>query len=246
MGKIHLTKKIFIEGNIECRSGLHIGGSDQTLSVGGVGNVVLRDPVTSKPYIPGSSLKGKMRALKEKSNGLEPNYPEDKKMIYVPPNNEDKDSAGYKIGVIFGVPAESGIEEQGRLIVRDAPMTDKSAEQLSKLATEMPYTEVKTEVTINRATSEANPRQMERVPATALFNMQLVVNIFEGDKEKDILDEIFTALLLVQDDFLGGSGSRGYGKIKFNIKQILYRDKDLYKKLEEKKKYDVNIPDELK
>jgi len=246
MGKIHLTKKIFIKGNIECRSGLHIGGSDQTLSIGGVGNVVLRDPVTNKPYIPGSSLKGKMRALKEKSNGLEPNYPKDKKMIYVPPDNEDKSSAGYKIGVIFGVPAESSIEEQGRLIVRDAPMTDKSAEQLSKLATEMPYTEVKTEVTINRATSEANPRQVERVPATALFNMQLVVNIFEGDEEKDILNEIFTALLLVQDDFLGGSGSRGYGKIKFNIKQTLYRDKDLYKKLEEKKKYDVNIPDELK
>lgn len=244
MEKVELKKKIFIKGTLECKTGLHIGGSDQALSIGGLDNVVVRDPITNIPYIPGSSIKGKMRSLLEKLYGLQPNNPKNKKMIYVP--DKDATKEGLMIGKIFGVPAESDIKEPTRLIVRDAFMTEDSVKLLKSLETDLPYTEVKTEVTINRATSEANPRQMERVPAKTKFDFEMVVNIYEEDNEKEILDEILKGLTLIQDDFLGGSGSRGYGKVKFVITSLTYRDKNIYKELKEEKPYDESIPTSLK
>ncbi len=245
MESIELTKKIFIKGSIECKSGLHIGGSDQALSIGGVDNVVVRDPLTNVPYIPGSSIKGKMRSLLEKLYGLQPNSPEGQKTIYVPDRNAQPE--GMMIGKLFGVPAESDLNEPSRIIVRDAFITPESKKELDKLETDLPYSEVKTEVTINRLTSKANPRQMERVPAGAEFSFEIIVNIYKGDDEKEILNEVFKGMILVQDDFLGGSGSRGYGKVKLRVKKLAYKEQETYKNLgEEKKCEDLTIPEQLK
>ena len=243
METIKLVKKIFIDGKIECLTGLHIGGSDQALSIGGVDNVILRDPISNLPYIPGSSIKGKMRALLEKFYNLAKN--DDDNPVYIPKSNEENEDA-VRLGKLFGVPAESDFEEPTRLIVRDSKITDETKEKLEKLETDFPYTEVKTEVVINRVTSKANPRQMERVPAGSEFEFQFIINIYNDDKEKEMIKEIFKCMKLLQDDYLGGSGSRGYGRIKFKIEKITYRDMDIYNKLEKEKEYIIEIPEELK
>jgi len=248
MKEIKFVKKVFIKGKIKCLTGLHIGGSDQALSIGGVDNVVLRDPITNLPYIPGSSIKGKMRSLLEKFYGLADD--DEKHPVYTPDKDtkrgKEPPKEGMRLCQIFGVPAESEFSEPPRLIVRDAFMTEETKNILEKLETDFPYSEVKTEVVINRVTSHANPRQMERIPAGSEFNFQFIVNIFEGDKEDEIIEEIFKAMKLLQDDYLGGSGTRGYGRIKFSIDELTYRDVDIYNQMAKEKEYEKEIPEELK
>ena len=166
---IKLDKKIFIKGQIITITGLHIGGSNLGMSIGGADSPVLRDPITNVPYIPGSSLKGKMRSLLEKEIGVLKYKTDDKGNLVLdkdrqpitPPCNCGKCEAC----IIFGVSAGDKAEKPGRLIVRDAFMDPASIALLEKSSnTEMPYTEVKTEVNIDRITSKANPRQIERIP----------------------------------------------------------------------------------
>jgi CRISPR-associated protein Csm3 len=59
--------KLLIKGEIEVVTGLHIGGSSSYSAIGAVDSPVVRDSVTGNPIIPGSSLKGKMRALLQKN-----------------------------------------------------------------------------------------------------------------------------------------------------------------------------------
>jgi len=239
--KAQLKKKIFIRGKLKAITGLHIGGSDQSLSIGGVDSVVVRDPITSMPYVPGSSVKGKMRTLVEKLHGLI----NEKGEAYQPDENAPEE--GKRLGKVFGVSAQNKLSEPTRLIVRDAMLTEESAKELERLETDLPYTEVKTEVTINRLTSKANPRQMERVPAGAEFSFEMVLNIYKGDDEKELLKMVFEGMELLQDDFLGGSGTRGYGKIKLSVGGLYYKDIDTYKELQPEKEYtEVGIPEELK
>ncbi len=239
--KAQLKKKIFIRGKLKAITGLHIGGSDQSLSIGGVDNVVVRDPITSMPYVPGSSIKGKMRTLVEKLHGLI----DEKGKVYEP--GEDAPKEGKLLGKVFGVSAQNKLSEPTRLIVRDAMLTEESAKELERLETDLPYTEVKTEVTINRLTSAANPRQMERVPAGAEFAFEMVLNIYQGDDEKELLKMVFEGMELLQDDFLGGSGTRGYGKIKLFVDNLHYKDVNTYKELQPEKEYaEVKIPEALK
>ncbi len=243
MDNIILSKKIFIEGTIEVKTGLSIGSSSVGLEIGGADKVVVRNPINNQPYIPGSSLKGKMRSLLEKMEG---------QLTYEKDENGNITAMPCKCGKclicqIFGVPAE----EKGmpaRLIVRDSEL--KNLELLKKAKnTDMPYTEIKTEVVIDRITSAATPRNFERVPAGAVFDLNLICNIYEGDNEKEILDELFKGLKLVQDDYLGGSGTRGYGQVKFEINEPLqYKDEDSYKKEADNKKNleGIAVPEELK
>ena len=58
-----------LEGLLELRSGLRIGASEGEIRIGGVDNQVIRHPHTGRPYIPGSSLKGKVRSLLEWLSG---------------------------------------------------------------------------------------------------------------------------------------------------------------------------------
>lgn len=228
MYKIKLGKKIKLSGNIEALSGLHIGASSQGLEIGGVDNAIVRDPLTNQPYIPGSSLKGKMRSLLEKALGIQD--------IDIKINNGEKTIKKFtktgvcqdpneKIAQLFGLPAEVAEVAKvpsARLIVRDAYLSPKSEEQLfSSKFTDSPYTEIKTEIVVDRVTSAATPRPLERVPKGAIFEFEMILNIFESDDEKEYINLINKAFALLNDDYLGGSGSRGSGKISIKLNDSL-------------------------
>ncbi|MBP7368679.1 MAG: type III-A CRISPR-associated RAMP protein Csm3 [Paludibacteraceae bacterium] len=201
MSTIKLIKKINYSRIIVLKTGLHIGGTNAALNIGGPDNFIVRNPLTNVPYIPGSSLKGKMRALIEIATGD------------VSPKGEASDNPNGVAGKLFGVGANKG-GHPSRLIVRDAElMTDDPEVDYSR--TDLLYAESKTEVTINRVTAEANPRTFERVPAGAKFKLNMVLNIFEGENETELRDTLDKAMKLLENDFLGGQGSRGYGQVKF-------------------------------
>lgn len=211
-----LIKKIEIIGVLTLETGLHIGGTNSSMSIGGIDKAVIRNPLNNQPYIPGSSLKGKMRSLLEistgniggRSGGVVHNGP-----------SSNTGSAGAPLSAdLFGNAVNEG-QKPSRLIVRDLSLINHE-DLLAK--TEIPYTEGKTEVVIDRITSAAMPRQNERVPAGAQFRLNLVVNIWEQDQnEKGLLDMLFAALQLLSDDYLGGHGSRGYGQVSINIQQMV-------------------------
>ena len=199
---IKLMKKIVYSGILTLKTGLHIGGTNAALNIGGPDNFVVRNPLNNIPYIPGSSLKGKMRSLVEIANG----ETEEGK-----PSNSIK----TKAGALFGVSGNNEDSRPSRLIVRDSELwyNDPNVDFSN---TDLPYTETKTEVAIDRVTSIANPRTFERVPAGAKFKVNMVLNIFEGEDEDALKATLKQAIRLLEDDYLGGHGSRGYGQVKFN------------------------------
>lgn len=232
-----------VTGIIRCETGLHIGGSAETIEIGGMDNPIIKDPITKLPYIPGSSIKGKMRSLLEWELG-----------------NFEKDGEVHKwcgdldcpICRIFGTTADEAKIGPSRLVVRDAlvegsvhcPIGEKcpykrerepyrlcesvpecSYGKLERLRqkTGLMYAEEKWENTINRLTARANPRQMERVPSGICFEFELVYRVFDF-KDGKVTDEklfeyVTKGMKLLEKDAVGGSGSRGYGKIRFeNLK----------------------------
>lgn len=230
MPTIQLYGRVIISGCIRTLSGLHIGGSSTALEIGAVDLPVIRNAVNGQPYIPGSSLKGKMRSLAEKLTGAPQNRSIGQGVsIHIAGGDKRryKDENEYKkvgreeykkywVNPVFGVPSEIGFEISGptRLVVRDIPLDPASlAEAKSRL--DLPYTEVKWENALDRVTAAATPRQLERVPAGAVFKpLEFVFSLYnQGDAQH--LAHIFTALQLVEDDYLGGQGSRGSGKVAF-------------------------------
>ena len=117
-------------------------------------------------------------------------------------------------GALFGTSGANDESHPSRIIVRDAELDLSDPHMFDN--TDLPYTESKTEVTINRITAKANPRTIERVPAGAKFNMNVVINIFDTDNEQQLLKTFKDAIALLQDDYLGGNGSRGYGQVEFS------------------------------
>ena len=222
---VHLYGRVFISTRIRAKTGLHIGGSAADLEIGGLDKAVIRDPLTQRPYIPGSSLRGKMRSQLEKWLGLPQNRRIGNATIHTCTRYEDfSRGGGCPVCTVFGVPAELDFASPTRLVVRDALLTDDSARQLEQARLDLGYTELKTEVAIDRVTSVANPRTMERVPAGAVFGpAELVFNIYELPADLDRLKVVLEALQLVEDDYLGGSGSRGYGKVAFEDIHIFVR-----------------------
>jgi CRISPR-associated protein Csm3 len=201
MSSIKLTKKIVYTGTITLKTGLHVGGTNAALNIGGPDKFVVRNPLTNIPYIPGSSLKGKMRSLVEIANG-ETN------------GGKPTNDSNSKAGKLFGISGDSDSSQASRLIVRDSELDIKSADFSN---TDLPYTESKTEVAIDRVTAKANPRTFERVPAGAKFKLNMVLNIFEGEKEDELKSTLKQAIALLHDDYLGGHGSRGYGQIEIKF-----------------------------
>ena len=231
-----LIKKIFISGTIDVKTGLSVGGGSIGLEIGGADKVVVRNPITNQPYIPGSSLKGKMRSLLEKLDGKFKTETDSEGKISTKPCS----CGTCMICKVFGVSEDKGMP--ARLIVRDSELANVEELEKSK-NTDMPFTEVKTEVVIDRITSAATPRQFERVPAGAKFGLNLICNIYDGDAETDMLNRIFEGLSLVQDDYLGGSGTRGYGEVKFNIDTLTCKDQSCYEKNSAAQELsDISIP----
>ena len=131
---------------------------------------------------------------------------------------------------MFGVAGDNKQSHPSRLIVHDAEMaTDADTEEeLQKYGlsrkmlpdysnTDLPFTESKTEVSIDRITAKSNPRTFERVPAGAQFKIQLVLNVFDDDNENELKNSLRRAIALLHDDYLGGQGSRGYGQVKLHF-----------------------------
>mgnify|MGYP005855491911 CR=1 FL=1 len=228
MTDVNLYGRVFIEAEIEAVTGLHIGGSGAGLEIGGLDKEVIRNPLTSRPYIPGSSLRGKMRSQTEKVLGMRQNNRIGQVTIHTCKKEpEYKANGGCPVCHVFGVPAELDYSGPTRLVVRDAELTQGSADALDQANTELRYAELKTEVAIDRVTSAATPRTLERVPAGAVFGpAELVFGIYEvADYQR--LKVVIDAMQLVEDDYLGGAGSRGSGKVRFrNIKVYARGRKD--------------------
>lgn len=196
-----LIKKIRISANLEVLTGLHIGGNKENVEIGGIDNPVIKASFRNgEPYIPGSSLKGKMRCLLEQVAGA---------------TEVGKDP---KVNRLFGF-ARSNMPS--KLIVRDAYLTAESAARLSAADLDMPYTENKFENTIDRVKGVAeHPRQTERVPAGAEFHVEMIINVWDDDNAADQLKMVKDGIRLIESDYIGGSGSRGYGQVRFSELKI--------------------------
>lgn len=194
--------KIEITGEIEVVSGLHIGASDAFAAIGAIDSPVIRDVYSDFPMIPGSSLKGKIRSLLSKA------YPN--------PNVIEKtaDDDSDNILRLFGCAKKDKLKNS-RLIFSDMVMDKDNWEKLKKLGLQS-QTEAKFENTISRMTSEANPRQIERVVRGATFPLQLIYNVENEDEIIEDITLLKEGMTLLSYDYLGGSGSRGYGKVRFS------------------------------
>lgn len=241
MKSLRFEGKYIITVQIEALTGLHIGGSTTGLEIGGVDNPVIRDPLRNEPYIPGSSLKGKLRHLTEWSLELIAKHPkhggynayacEELKQNEQEAENPERWRKAYLLGRLFGVASDdSRVRETAgptRLTVCDAFLTPNSLKELRAALGEGILTELKTENSLDRVTSEANPRTMERVPAGARFWAQMVLDRYEGDGT-ELLRQLFAAMRLLEDSTLGGGGSRGSGRVAFRQMRVVWRGLDYY------------------
>lgn len=199
-----LIKKVKLTTTFTLLSGLHIGDSKDNVEIGGVDNPVVRRKDNQQPYIPGSSIKGKIRCLLEQIEGC----------ADIGGNDE--------INEVFGI-AKKEYTRASKIIFRDAYLTEESVEMLRNSPnTDMPYTELKFENSINRLEGKAdNPRQQERIPAGAKFEVHFVINVFDGNADgENSIALLKQGLKALENDFLGGSGSRGYGQIEIDWDQL--------------------------
>lgn len=207
--------KIKITGIIEVKTGLHIGGDDSFSAIGSVDSPVVRDPLTRDPIIPGSTLKGKMRSLLAREFGTTP---------LAGVRGLESDCAEIKR--LFGS-SEKGSDAAGtgmqmsRLQFSDCFLTNKKA--LPQIF------ENKFENTIDRLTSVANPRQIERVVRGSEFSFELIYNVESLDEVKEDFENIAKAIDLLENDYLGGGGSRGNGRVLFKdlATEVVTGDKTL-------------------
>lgn len=193
--------KIEITGTLEVVTGMHIGGSSQFAAIGAIDSSVITDSYTRQPMIPGSSIKGKMRTLLARAKA-------DSIML---PNHDEDDEVILRL---FGTAKKGSNNKtlQGRLIFNDMFWSNK--DELKRIRINNP-TEVKFENTINRATAVANPRQIERVIRGTKFEFRLIYDATNIDQIEEDFETIREGLRLLEYDYLGGHGSRGYGKVKF-------------------------------
>lgn len=209
---MQLTNIISITAKLELITGLHIGAGDGMMQIGGVDNQIIRHPVTNEPYIPGSSLKGKVRSLLEWRSGA---------VREEPLGWKQRDESGVlPVLQLFGLSGNENLSAEEaaevgptRLSFWDCSLSEESRKRM--LQDNVPWTEVKSENSINRISGTAkNPRQTERVPAGVAFDFRLSFKRLDTDPSS-LLDTALAGLKLLELDSLGGSGSRGYGKVKF-------------------------------
>lgn len=270
LGKFRLTSTLLVE------TGLHIGGGGETLDIGGLDKPVIRDPLTRQPYLPGSSIKGKLRSILERllnkpvnrpggsgtfryeSDDLESGFTEVTGQ-FIPfegartcPLSRVFGSTGTTCWLRSSVVSTQQLERlnnppknidnqeylkvkgrnsPARLIVRDCHLLPDSAKKLKEIDTGLFMTEWKFENGIDRITAAANPRQLERVPAGSEFNFELVYTVEDASQAIEDLKNIAIAIAILEDDALGGHGSRGYGKVKFNKFDFFYRTREQYLQL---------------
>ncbi|WP_243389204.1 type III-A CRISPR-associated RAMP protein Csm3 [Conservatibacter flavescens] len=211
-----LQNIIEIKATLVLKTGLHIGAGDTEMHIGGIDNTVIKHPITQSPYIPGSSLKGKIRTLLEWRSGEVKKDPLSLKDL----SGAKDPNAVKNILKLFGISGDTKNDEKAlkdigvsRLAFWDCALNAEWEKNLRE--DNFSLTEAKSENTIDRITSTADhPRQTERVPAGAEFDFKLTMRQFEGDSD-ELLQLVLKGLRLLELDSLGGSGSRGYGKVEF-------------------------------
>ena len=196
-----------LDFEIELLTGLHIGGSTDTFDIGGADSTVIKNPLTHEPYIPGSSIKGKLRSLLTQKYGKVSLKNKDPEMVL------EKE----EIRCLFEPVSTSDDLKVSRCIFRDAYLTDESKEELQKHLGLGTFTEIKAENSIDLLKgTAANPRFIERVPRGAKFNGEIILQIYEGDDTEQLKEVVKEALKMLELNYLGGSGTRGYGRVEIH------------------------------
>lgn len=212
----HLKNIIKITGTITLKTGLHIGGSNNSIKIGGIDSEVVKNPITNYPMIPGASIKGKIRSLLEWKcghGGEKPLGPGDVEKAKEPDLAEN-------ILRLFGTSADSENPKYGisRLSFYDCDLdADWAEKNRGNNALTASLTEEKSENVINRISGQAeHPRFIERTPAGAEFDFTIAMRVFADDNTDALLNTLLSGMKLLTYDALGGSGSRGYGKVEFS------------------------------
>jgi CRISPR-associated protein Csm3 len=231
--------KLILEGDLHCETGLHIGAGKGTLEIGGADNPVVKDAF-GRPYIPGSSLRGRLRALLEQSSGLavpgELVYLSRRKGQEVRIHQSDRPDD--EVGILFGrnpgrmervqgEPLDTSVATPSRLTVYDSALDAESITPAMRDNLDDELTEVKSENAVDRITSQANPRTLERVPAGARFRVRMVMDIL-CEEDKPLFARVVEGLRLLEDDALGGGGSRGNGRIRLGNMRLAWRGRGFY------------------
>lgn len=238
--ELKLIGKLILEGELTCETGLHIGAGKGSLEIGGADNPVVKDAF-GRPYVPGSSLRGKLRSLLEQSSGLA--VPSE--LVYISRRRgqevriHQSDRPDDEICLIFGrnpgrtekvsggEGTESASATPARLTVYDAPLDPDAITQQMREHLDDELTEVKSENAVDRITSQANPRTLERVPAGARFKVRLVMDVL-CHEDKELFPRVLEGLRLLEDDSLGGGGSRGSGRVRFGGLRLTWRSRGFY------------------
>lgn len=199
--------------DLELMTGLHIGGSSDTFDIGGADSTVIKNPLTHEPYIPGSSIKGKLRSLLTQKYGK---FNEKEKDIVFEDDEEGKTMRNLFEPVDYG---DDSIQVS-KAIFRDALLTDESRVNLEKHLGSGVYTEIKAENKISLLKGKAeSPRFIERVPAGAVFGGEILLQVFDEDNEEYFKAKLKEAINMLELNYLGAGGTRGYGKVKVDIKE---------------------------
>jgi CRISPR-associated protein Csm3 len=237
--ELRLIGKLILEGDLYCETGLHIGAGKGSLEIGGADNPVIKDAF-GRPYIPGSSLRGKVRSLLEQSSGAA--VPAE--LVYLSKRKgqevriHQSDRPDDEICLLFGRnpgrmerltgdALESTTSTPARLTIYDAPLDPESITPQMRENLDDELTEVKSENAIDRITSQANPRTLERVPAGSRFHVRFVLDVL-CDEDKTLLERLVEGLRLLEDDALGGGGSRGSGRVRFANLKLTWRNREFY------------------
>jgi CRISPR-associated protein Csm3 len=237
--ELKLVGKLILEGEMQCETGLHIGAGKGSLEIGGADNPVVKDS-HGRPYVPGSTLRGRIRALLEQATGAA--VPAE--LVYISKRKgqevriHQSDRPDDEICILFGRSPgrmekvgggdlESNHATPARLSVFDAPLLAESITPQMRETLDDELTEVKSENAIDRITSQANPRTLERVPAGARFKVRMVLDVLCAE-DAVLAGLLAQGLRLLEDDTLGGGGSRGSGRVRFGELRLVWRGRDFY------------------
>lgn len=237
--QLQLVGKLILSGELHCETGLHIGAGKGSLEIGGADNPVVKDAF-GLPYIPGSSLRGRIRSLLENALGLT----SPAELVYLSKRKgqevriHQSDRPDDEICLLFGRnpgrmdrvagdALDTRAATPARLAIYDAPLDAASITAQMRENLDDEITEVKSENAIDRITSQANPRTLERVPAGARFHVRMVLDVL-CEEDKALPARLIEGLRLLEDDALGGGGSRGSGRVCFANLKLVWRNRTFY------------------
>jgi CRISPR-associated protein Csm3 len=237
--QLKFVGKLILEGDLHCETGLHIGAGKGSLEIGGADNPVVKDAF-GRPYIPGSSLRGKLRSLIERATGMavpaELVYLSKRKGQEVRIHQSDRpdDEVCLLFGRnpgrmerVHGEALDTTTASPSRLTVYDSPLLAESITAAMRENLDDELTEVKSENAVDRITSQANPRTLERVPAGARFRVRIVLDIL-CPEDRALIGRVLEGLRLLEDSSLGGGGSRGSGRVRLADLKLLWRGQSFY------------------